>query len=178
MRRDMGIVALSALVAIILAKTGVLKDLLTSTQELKFLGSFLTGIFFTSVFTVIPASVVLGELAQSNSIWEVAILGGMGAAIGDLLIFRFVEDHLADDFRAILGKKREHRIASIFHLRFFRWLVPILGAAIVAAPFIPDEIGLTMMGLTKMRVFVFLPVSFLCNFSGILAIGLLIKDLV
>ena len=47
--RDLGVVALSIVVAIILAKTGALAGILTSTQEWGLLGSLVAGILFVSI---------------------------------------------------------------------------------------------------------------------------------
>jgi len=174
--RDLGIIIFSIVIAVILVKTGALKNLLTSTQELKLVGSFVAGIFFVSVFTVAPATVVLAEIAQSNSIFLVAFFGGIGALVGDLVIFRFIKDRLADDFLYLIKKSKFGRWVSIFHLRLFRWLVPFVGALIVASP-LPDELGLTMMGLSKMRTSLFIPLSFLLNSLGILVIGLIAQSL-
>ncbi len=132
--------------------------------------------FFVSVFTVAPATVVLAEIAQSNSIFLVAFFGGIGALVGDLVIFRFIKDRLADDFLYLIKKSKFGRWVSIFHLRLFRWLVPLVGALIVASP-LPDELGLTMMGLSKMRTSLFIPLSFLLNSLGILVIGLIAQSL-
>ncbi|MDP1760078.1 MAG: hypothetical protein Q8L01_01300 [Candidatus Woesebacteria bacterium] len=174
--RDLGIIILSIVIAVILVKTGALKSLLTSTQELKFIGSFVAGIFFVSVFTAAPATVVLAEIAQSNSIFWVAFLGGIGALVGDLVIFRFIKDTLSADFLYLIKKSKSERLISIFKLKLFRWLVPFAGALIVASP-LPDELGLTMMGLSKMKTSLFIPLSFLLNFLGILAIGFITKVL-
>src|SRR3990167_7848436 len=72
--RDLVLVVFSILIAIILAKTGALQDFITSTQEIRFIGSFIAGIFFTSVFTTAPAIVALGEIAHANSIISTALL--------------------------------------------------------------------------------------------------------
>jgi len=173
--RDLGAVVLSVIVAVILAQTGVLSSILTSTQAWRFLGVFLAGMFFVSIFTTAPAGVVLFEIAQVNSIWEVALFGGLGALVGDLLIFRFIKDSLARDISSLLKKTNQKRLISIFRLKLFRWLLPFLGALVVASP-LPDEIGLTMMGLSKMKMLVFIPISFTLNFLGILIIGLFAQD--
>lgn len=174
--RDLGIIILSIVIAVILVKTGALKSLLTSTQELKFIGSFVAGIFFVSVFTAAPATVVLAEIAQSNSIFWVAFFGGIGALVGDLVIFRFIKDRLSADFLYLIKKSKSERLISIFRLKLFRWLIPFAGALVVASP-LPDELGLTMMGLAKMKTSLFIPLSFLLNFLGILAIGFITKAL-
>lgn len=172
--RDFGIIVLSIVIAVILAKTGALEGILTSTEEWRVVGSLLAGIFFVSIFTAAPAGVVLFEIAAANSIWEVALFGGIGALIGDLLIFRFIKDSLSEDMHWLIHKTKQERMVSIFRLKLFRWLVPFIGAVIVASP-LPDEVGLAMMGLSKMKTKVFIPISFTLNFLGILVIGMIAK---
>ena len=174
--RDLALVVFSILIAIIFAKTGALQDLITSTQEVRFIGSFIAGILFVSVFTAAPATVALGEIAQSNSIITVAIIGGLGALIGDLLIFRFVRDKVSQDFSYLVKLSRTERFFSVFKLKLFRCLIPFVGALIVASPF-PDEVGLAMLGLSKTKTSVFIPLSFFLNLIGILIIGLIAKTL-
>src|SRR3989338_484129 len=109
--RDLALVVFSILVAIILAKTGALQDLITSTKEVRFIGSFVAGIFFTSVFTTAPAIVALGEIAHANSIISTALLGSMGALAGDLIIYKFVKDRLSEHLMELIkhqgGGKRQ-----------------------------------------------------------------------
>lgn len=176
MMRNLGIVALSVVIAVIFAKTGMLAGILTSAQEWKLLGSLIAGIFFVSIFTAAPAGVALFEIAATNSIWEVALFGGIGALIGDLLIFRFIKDDLSEDIHWLIRKTKQEKLVSIFRIKLFRWLMPFIGAVIVISPF-PDEIGLTMMGLSKMKTLTFIPISFLLNFLGILIIGLFAKEI-
>jgi len=172
--RDLGIIALSIILAIFIAKTGILNTLLTSTREIMYIGSFLAGMFFTSVFTTAPATVTLVEIFKSNSLFPAALLGGLGALIGDLIIFRFVKTSLSEDTAYLIQKSKSERFFSIFHLKIFRWLIPFIGALVVASP-LPDELGIAMMGLSKMKTSLFIPLSFLLNSSGILIIGLITK---
>ncbi|MEK7580169.1 MAG: hypothetical protein AAB465_00940 [Patescibacteria group bacterium] len=175
--RDFVIIFLSVVVAVILAKTGIFKSLLGSTQELGILGSFLAGIFFVSIFTAAPATVVLAEMAQTNSILLMAFFGGLGALLGDLIIFCFVKNNLSEDFLYLIKKTKSERLMSIFRLKLFRWLIPLLGAIVVASP-LPDELGLMMMGLSKMKTALLIPLSFLLNSLGILIIGLIAKAII
>ena len=171
---DVAIIALSVLIAIILVKTEVLVSILASSKELELFGSFIAGMFFTSIFTVAPATVVLAEIAQVNSIFWVALFGGVGAMIGDLIIFRFVKNRLSDDILYLLKKSKSERLVSIFRLRIFRWLIAFLGALIIVSP-LPDELGLAMIGFSKIKTSLFIPISFLLNSLGILIIGLIAK---
>ena len=172
--KDLAIIGLSVIIAVLMVKTGALKSLLVSTQEIKFIGSFIAGIFFVSIFSAAPATVVLAEIAQSNSVFWVAFFGGVGALVGDLVIFRFIKDGLAEDFYHLVRKTKSERLVAIFKLKLFKWLVPFLGALVVASP-LPDELGLMMMGLSNMKTSLFIPVSFLLNFLGILVIGFIAK---
>ena len=172
--RDFGIIVLSILIAIILGKTGVLERLITSTQELRFIGSFVAGILFASVFTAAPATIALGEIAQSNSVITVALIGGLGALIGDLLIFRFVKDKLSEDLLNLIKTSKSERLTSMTKIKGLKWVVPLIGALIIASP-LPDEIGIAMLGLSKMKNSLFIPLSFALNSAGILVIGLISK---
>ena len=174
--RDLALVVFSILIAIIFAKTGALQDLITSTQQFSFIRIFIVGFLFVSVFTAAPAAVALGEIAQSNSVITVAILGGLGALIGDLIIFRFVKDRVSEHFSYLIKASKTERIVSIFKLKLFRWMIPFFGALIIASP-LPDEIGVTILGLSKMKSSYFTLLSFLLNSAGILIIGLIAKAL-
>jgi hypothetical protein len=172
--KDLGIIFLSIILAIALVKTGALGKLFLSLQEWDFLVAMVAGMFFVSVFTAAPAGVILFNMAATNSIWFVAFWGAIGCLVGDLLIFRFIKNSLSENIKSLISTARRERIMSIFELKIFRWLVPFIGALIVASP-LPDEIGLAMMGFAKMQTRWFIPISFILNFFGILVIGLLAK---
>lgn len=172
--QDAAIIALSIIIAIILWKTGVLINILASSKKLELFGSFTAGMFFTSVFTAAPATVVLAEIAQINSIFLVALFGGAGALIGDMVIFRFVKNRLSEDILYLLKKSKSEQLMSIFRLRIFRWSIAFLGALVIASP-LPDELGLVMLGFSKIKTSFFVPISFLLNFLGILVIGLIAR---
>ena len=174
--KDFAIIVFSIIIAIILAKTGILERILTSTSSLRILGSFFAGAFFTSIFSVAPATVVIAEIAKTTPVLEVAFFGGIGALLGDLIIFRFIKDNLAEDFFYLIKKTKTERWLGIFRLKLFKRLVPLIGAIIIASP-LPDELGLAMMGLSKVRTSLFVPISFSLNFFGILIISLIARVL-
>ncbi|TSC96114.1 MAG: Uncharacterized protein Athens071426_288 [Parcubacteria group bacterium Athens0714_26] len=175
--KDAGVIFLSVIVAIILVKTQAIENLLTATGGLTIVGSFIAGLFFVSIFTAVPATVALAEIARAaNSVLLVALIGGLGAMLGDLVIFRFIKNNLAEDLFYLIKKSRSKRFFLIFHLRLFRRLTILLGALIIASP-LPDEIGLAMMGLSKLKTYIFIPLSFILNSSGILVIGLIAQHL-
>lgn len=173
--QDMGIIALSLFIAFMLAQTDILGKILTSTKELEMIGSFIAGIFFTSIFTVAPAVVTLGEIAHADSPLFTAILGGAGAVIGDLIIFRFVKDRLSEHITDLIHhKKSGRRLQSFLKMKYFHWLAFVLAGAIIASPF-PDELGIGLLGFSKMRLRYFIPFAFISNAAGIYLIGLAAK---
>lgn len=171
LRTDLLIIAVSVAIAVILLATGALHTLLTSTEESRLLGSLVAGFFFTSVFTTAPAMIALGEISTTGSIITTALLGGLGATFGDLILFRFVRDRLGDDIRYLAKLTGVRRYTAIFRSHLFHRFVPMLGALVIASP-LPDELGLLMMGIPKMQMRHFLPLAFVMNTLGIIVIGL------
>src|SRR3990167_11358327 len=94
--QDISIIVISVLIAFVLVETDTISRILDTTVELKLLGSFIAGIFFTSIFTTVPAIIALGEIAHANSVILTALLGSMGALAGDLIIYKFVRDRLSE----------------------------------------------------------------------------------
>ncbi|OGG78258.1 hypothetical protein A3A36_00145 [Candidatus Kaiserbacteria bacterium RIFCSPLOWO2_01_FULL_52_12b] len=172
---DVLIIVISFGITAILVKTEILANILTSTQEFQLLGSFVAGLFFTSVFTTAPAIVTLGEIAQANSIVLVALLGALGAVVGDLIIFRFVRDRFSEHVLELLRHRNTgKRITALFKLKLFRWLSFFVGGLIIASP-LPDELGIGFFGFLKMKISWFIPLSFFFNFIGIVLIGLVAR---
>ena len=174
---DVVVIILSIIVAVVLAKTGILTKVLTSTQELKAFGSFFTGMFFTSIFTTAPAIVTLGAIAQTHSIILTALFGAMGAMVGDLIIFRFIRDRFAEHLLELIEHKKVGReIKTLSKFRFFRWMTFLIGGLIIASP-LPDELGISLLGFSKMKMSWFIGISFTFNFIGILLIGIVANNL-
>lgn len=167
---DGAIITISIVAAILIVRSGVVHSLVASFQDFGVLGSFAAGIFFTSIFTTAPAIAVLGELSQARPIWEVVVLGGLGAMMGDYIIFRFVRDRLGDDALYLLAHSGIKRVPAIFRTRLFRRLVPFVGALIIASP-LPDELGLAMLGVSKVSTRNFFLLSFTFNAIGILFVA-------
>lgn len=164
----MGLLGLSIALAVVLAETGAIAQLLQASQISVALGSFSTGFFLVFIFTVAPAIVALVELSEiGHSFTQVLIWATLGNVIGDLVIFKFIRDRLAEDiFQAIQdfsGMSRLRKLAKIPIVRFF---MPILGAILVASPF-PDEAGVALLGLSKMKMRYFIPIIFVVDLIGI-----------
>ncbi len=175
--QDLIIIALSIVVAIVLVKTQLIVHFLESTKQYEFLGSFVAGVFFTSIFTTAPAIVALGEIAQMQNTFFVAFFGALGALLGDVIIFRFIRDNLSEHLTEIMKHQIEDKAMHFkHHLKFFRWVTFFVGGIIIASP-LPDEIGIGLLGLSKMNMRWFIPIAFIGNFFGIVLIGIIANSL-
>lgn len=174
---DLFVIAVSLGAAWYLAETGVLYQLLTSVRGLEFFGSFVAGIFFTSVFTTAPAIIALGEIARFNDIIPVAFFGALGAMLGDFVIFRFVRDEFSSHILELLKHQGVgRRIVALFRLKLFRWFSFFVGGLIIASP-LPDELGIGLLGFSRIKIAWFAPLSLFFNFIGILLIGAVARSL-
>ncbi len=169
--QDISIVFISIFIALLITKTNLLEGILSGASGFKMVGSFIAGIFFTSIFTTAPAIVTLGQIAQSNSAISTAFFGAFGAVVGDIIIFKFVRDKLSEHFVELVQHRSSFkRVKTLFRLRYFRWITFLLGGIIIASPF-PDELGISLLGLSKMKTSLFMIISFIFNFVGILIIA-------
>lgn len=160
---------LGILIALVLARQPWFHASIASFTGLSYVGAILVGMFFVSTFTVATAIVALIYLAEAQNPLLVAIMAGFGALLGDLLIFRFVRDTLTEELKSLINKipyfRRRH-LTKLVHNKHLAWFIPALGAMIIASPF-PDEIGISLMGISKINPLRFALISYLLNTMGI-----------
>jgi hypothetical protein len=170
--RDLVIIGLGITITLLLVRMGALGHILAATDEQAYIGSFISGIFFTSIFTIAPASIALGVLSHYESAATVALWGSLGAMTGDLLLFLFIRDVFADDVDGIAVVRKWKRMIARPHHGLTRILLPLMGALVIASP-LPDEIGLAILGFSKTKTIYMLPITFVMNFLGIYAVALI-----
>lgn len=171
-KRDIVIIIISIVAAFFISTTDFFLYLRYGFGgvNITFLDSLITGIFFTSVFTTPLAIASFIHIAETTNSIYVSLWGACGAVLGDIVLFLFIKDTLADDLDYLIKAPRYRKIRTLFRQRFFRWLTPFIGALVIASP-LPDEIGIAMMGLSKMRLTILIPISFAMNFIGIYLIA-------
>ena len=175
--QDLKIIMLSIFVAVIIIKTGMLSHFIKQLGSYNIIGAFIAGMFFTSVFTTAPALATLGELGVIHNPFVIAFIGGIGAVIGDMIIFRFIRDRFSEDIREVFRlTKPSDRLKKLAELQFFRWFILFFGGFIIASP-LPDEIGISLLGMAKISTRWFVPISFVFNSIGILVVILTLKKL-
>jgi len=146
----------------------VIQYFLTKIGSLGYIGAFLSGVMFVSIFTVVPASAILFKLADGTlDPLLIALAAAIGATVGDLLILRFLKDKVFEELAPLFRLRKRSLIRRIFTSPYFTWILPIFGAVIIAMPAVPDEMGITLMGLSKIKTWQFILITFLLNLIGI-----------
>lgn len=165
--KNLTFLLLSLLLAYFVLQNETLHSYLLHLGNFGYIGAFFAGILFVSTFTVATGAIILLVLAETLSPIEIGIVAGVGAVIGDFAIFHLVKDDLAREIKHIYNLfDRNHHIQKVFRTKYFSWTLPVLGAIIIASP-LPDEIGVSLMGISKLRSYQFLIVSFILNSLGI-----------
>ena len=131
-----------------------------------YLGAFIGGFLFVSSFTAAIGAVILLILAEKLSPLEIAIIAGLGGAVGDFAIFRFMKDNLLEELKPLWNRLGLSRVSNLLHTKYLRWTLPIIGAIIIVSPF-PDEIGVALMGLSKIKKYQFVIIAFILDTIGV-----------
>ncbi|MCE9644091.1 hypothetical protein K8Q93_02545 [Candidatus Parcubacteria bacterium] len=170
---DLLLVAGSGVAAVLIVESGVLETFFASTAGSGLIGSFIAGFFFTSVFTVAPATAVFAEILHTSPLLPTMLIGALGALLGDFILFRFVRDRLAEDILALFKHRKPGRAKAFYRSPIFHWVMPALGALIIASP-LPDELGLALLGTARVGTLAFIPISYVFNALGIVLVALVV----
>lgn len=138
---------------------------IAQVESLGLFGAFILGMFCVSAFTIIPAGIVLYHLALHTDPVLMAIFAGLGGLAGDFIILRFIKDQIFEELRPLAKLFLGPWFDIIRRSRMLKWLLPVIGAVIVASPF-PDEIGIGLMGLSHLKDWHFMLIIFVLDTVG------------
>lgn len=167
--KNLFLLFLSIIAAIVLSKVEAFNTLLLTLGNFGYLGAFVAGMLFVVSFTAATGAIILIALATFLSPLEIGIIAGFGAVLGDLIIFRFIKDDLVEELSPVYHKLGGDHLTRVLHTKYFSWTLPVIGALIIASP-LPDEIGVSLLGIAKMKTYKFILLSFLLNTIGIFLI--------
>lgn len=154
------------LFAFLLSRLPFFETIILEIKKFGYFGAIFSGFLFTSTFTVAAGALLLANFAQFLDPFWLIISAVFGALLGDMIIFLFVKDKVSDDISPIYEHfLTKNHLKKIIHTKYFSWTLPVIGALIIASPF-PDELGVSLMGLSTISVQKFLLVSFLSHSLG------------
>lgn len=139
---------------------------INSLNNLGYLGILIAGIFNTSGF-VSPMGMGLLLTIKPSILILAGIIGGIGAMIGDLIIFKTVKISFMDELKELEKGKAIQEIKKIVKknksVLVRHYLLYILAGLVFALPF-PDELGVSMLaGLTTIKPLKLALVSFISH---------------
>ena len=144
---------------------------LSSLQTLSYLGVFIAGILFVLMFSA-PFGIGFFLTLNPANIWLAAIIGGFGAMVGDLLIFKFIKVSFEDEFNSVRNLKTFKKISKSIDKHFGEkirmYVIYAIVGFVIASP-LPDEAGVMMLaGLKKINPIILAFIAFILNSLGIL----------
>lgn len=157
---------LGIIFAVILFNNSEFRAFILHLGSWGYFGAFLAGMIFVTAITASTGAAIFFTLTNTISPLEIAIIAGLGAIVGDYVILRFLKDNLFYEIQPFYMRFGGSYITNFFHKEHMRWALPIIGAIFIASP-LPDEIGITLMGISKIKTYKFILLSFALNSIGI-----------
>lgn len=158
----------SILIVTVLSRFDIFDKVFGDIGSLGFLGAFIAGILFPITLTSPFAVASLYYLGGHIGLPMTVVFGGIGAVIGDLLIYSFIKDGTIVEIEEIYKQyktnhpthdKKGHRKAllHLFHSKFFHALGLFVGGLLIMLP-TPDELGIAVLSSYKLsrKKFIFL----------------------
>lgn len=164
--KGLTLIFISILLTIFLSENDSLNRTILSVSTTPIIGSFIAGILYVSASTAPFGVFLLLGLSKTLPTIEIAIIAGLGGAVADFVLFRFFKGDLISELTPIYNKLGGRHITRLMYHKYFRWSLPILGAIIIASPF-PDELGISLMGLSKIKNYQFILLSLVLDITGV-----------
>lgn len=152
--------------AVILSQSEIFHLFINRLSGLGVIGAFIAGCLFVSTFTVATGGLIMIELAKTLSPLQLIIFGVTGAVLGDFILFKFVKNTVTAQITPVYNQfLKRHHLYKLLHTPYFAWTLPVVGAFIIASP-IPDELGISLLGLSEMKASQFLLITLISHSIG------------
>lgn len=130
-----------------------------------YFSAVLAGALFVSTFTMATGVLILTTLAASLSPIEIILLGGVGAVLFDIFIFRFARKGIDQEIEPIYKQITGGHFKKLLHTKYFGWTLPVLGTLIIMTP-LPDELGVSLLSMSKISTEKFIVISWISHTMG------------
>jgi len=122
--------------------------------KLSYFGIFMAGMLIAFGFSA-PFSVGFFIVAEPNNLLLATLIGGLGAAFSDLLIFKTIKFSFQEEFNELEKTKTIQKIEKIIksnkNIILRHYLLYVFAGILIATP-LPDEVGISMLaGLTTIK---------------------------
>jgi hypothetical protein len=158
-----------------LLDSALLAAILNFLESLGYVGGFIAGVMSASFFTAIPALILVVDLANQLDPLALAMMVGLGNAIGDMILLLFFEEQVFDELKPLFKKLR--LLKRYKRIKRGRSTLSLLGGiAFIVTP-LPDEIGLSLLGISHFPKTVILIICWGLNTLGASAVIMATRNL-
>ena len=161
-------------VAVYLIQAGTMTDVISWAlgSGSLFAGVIAGSLYSTFVTTPLAVAALIGlGNALQIPLWQVAIVGAIGATISDLALARFLRSPLSlYVVERVLGHYEDAFQRGIRRSMFIRWGVVALGGLLVSLPVPTDELGIALFDASGLRLTQMVPIFLVANFIAIFTI--------
>ena len=164
--KGLTLIAISILLTIFLSGNDSLNRTIFNISRIPILGSFVAGILYVSASTAPFGVFLLLGLSKSLPAIEIAIFAGLGGVVADFVLFRFFKGDIIEEITPAYNRLGGQHLTKLMRHRLLRWSLPIIGAIIIASP-MPDEIGISLMGVSRIKTYQFVLLSLLLDIGGV-----------
>ena len=157
------ILAITFIVAWAIGYLGIIDTYVAKAAEAnQILYTFIAGAMYSFSFTAGFSVLLFSELSISQDmILPLSLIAACGGLIADMLIFRFIKDVILRE----LGSHTKKFIEKATKTKIAKVCLGVVGAIIIASPF-PDEIGLTFMGVSKIKFWELVVLTYVLDAIG------------
>lgn len=157
------ILIITFVVAWAIGRLGIIDAYAAKASEAnEILYTFISGAMYSFSFTAGFSVLLFSEISIAReAVLPLSFIAALGGLLADLLIFKFIKDVLFDE----LGHHTKKIIARVTRKPAPRIALGALGAAIIASPF-PDEIGLAFMGISKIKFWELVVLTYMLDTLG------------
>ncbi|OGL52199.1 hypothetical protein A3K55_00020 [Candidatus Shapirobacteria bacterium RBG_13_44_7] len=168
--RNLSFFLLALIATALFSRTPLFSQLIFFLKDFGYLSAFFAGMLFTTTFGVAASGLILSNLIQDFPLIGVLFFGALGALVADILVFLFVRNqahlHVTPAYKHYSHRSHFYKI---LHTHYFSWTLPVIGTLIMASP-LPDELGVSLLGLSDIALSKFIVISFISHSIGIFSL--------
>jgi hypothetical protein len=143
-----------------------LSNLISNLNNLSYIGIFISGLLLAFGFTA-PFSVGFFITSNPPNILIAVLIGGVGASLGDILIFKTIKFSFMNEFEKLKEEKIVIKIKEIvdkdINVKIRHYLLYLFAGILIATP-LPDEVGVSMLaGLSTIKAKILWAISFILH---------------
>ena len=161
---------LAIIIAYIIFSNPTVQAFVNALNGWGYLGAFIAGTMFALGFTS-PLAAGFFLVYNTNNLFLTAVVGGFGALLADMAIFKLIRFSFMDEFKRLRKTKMISGLNNLMEKslghRIRVYLLYALAGIFIASP-LPDEAGIIMLaGLTRIKTSSLAIISFILNTVGI-----------